>query len=410
MASDMTLVGSPSWVSGPNGWNAVQFVPITLTVSAATTQEGDAGTPEIQTLTLTDGASYGLWHVTGSATLLQFNASGTDVQAVLDALLGSSVVTVSRSGSGTGGSPYVYTITWLANGDQTQLTGAGNTGGQVGQVASGTPINIGGLSAFTWCYWMRLDSNVDAVYLLSKDNGSHSGSDFAHINGFVNSGTSESYTPSAGITAVYTIPDTAWHFYLWTWNGTSIVLYVDNMSTPKATVTTTLGNNSSDMFIGGENVVNVNSAITISQMRTYDAALGSTDRGTLNSAGEVTANQIGRWKFSEGSGSTVAQDAGSSTTHNLTATFDAAGSATSALKANAHLDATFNATGAITSALKANAHLGATFDATAAATSVMTTRDQLSGSLLVSAGFTATLTGGTPVASGNKIISPYAVY
>lgn len=351
MASDMTLVGSPSWVSGPNGWNAVQFVPITLTVSAATTQEGTAGTPEIQTLTLTDGASYGLWHVTGSSTLLQFNASDTDVQAVLDALLGSSVVTVSRSGSGTGGSPYVYTITWLANGDQTQLTGAGNTGGQVGQVASGTPINIGGLSAFTWCYWMRLDSNVDAVYLLNKDNGSHSGSDFAHINGFVNSGKSELYTPSAGITAVYTIPDTAWHFYLWTWNGTSIVLYVDNMSIPKATVTTTLGNSSSDMFIGGENVVNANSAITISQMRTYDAALGSTDRGTLNSAGEVTTNQIGRWLFSEGSGSTVAQSAGAGGTVSLASDIAIQSDATGGLGAVRHAASAISVQSALTGSL-----------------------------------------------------------
>lgn len=181
--------------------------------------------------------------------------------------------------------------------------------GSIGIASAGTPINLGAQSAWTWCYWMRLDIQEDGVYYFSKDDGGHTGSDFAHINGFITSGTSEFYSAASGINGIYAIPDAAWHFYLWTYDGTALALYVDDVYAGTINPAT-IGNNTGNLYVGGENVSNVNSAITISQMRTYSSVLGAGDRTTLAGAGEVTTNQIGRWLFSEGSGTTVAQNAG----------------------------------------------------------------------------------------------------
>ncbi len=193
-----------------------------------------------------------------------------------------------------------------------QLDGVAGT---VGIAPAGTPINLGDQSAWTWCYWIRLDTQEDAVYFLSKDDGAHTGSDFAYINGFATSGSSEWYSPAPGIADIYVIPDANWHFYLWTYNGSGVALYVDD-SYIGTVATATIGNNSGSLYVGGENVSNVNSAITISQMRTYSTVLSAGDQTTLYGAGEVETNQIGRWLFSEGSGTTVAQNAGAAPSAN----------------------------------------------------------------------------------------------
>lgn len=71
-----------------------------------------------QTITLVGGPSSGTWQIKAYGTLtaatLAYNASDATVQTALQLIpkIGGNGVTVARSGSGTGGSPYVYTLTW----------------------------------------------------------------------------------------------------------------------------------------------------------------------------------------------------------------------------------------------------------------------------------------------------------
>src|SRR3954463_1590849 len=70
-----------------------------------------------QTITLVGGPSSGTWQIRAYGTLtsaLAYNASAATVQTALQLIprIGGNGVTVARSGSGTGGSPYVYTLTW----------------------------------------------------------------------------------------------------------------------------------------------------------------------------------------------------------------------------------------------------------------------------------------------------------
>src|SRR3954463_9968297 len=70
-----------------------------------------------QTITLVGGPSSGTWQIRAYGTLtsaLAYNASAATAQTALQLIprIGGNGVTVARSGSGSGGSPYIYTLTW----------------------------------------------------------------------------------------------------------------------------------------------------------------------------------------------------------------------------------------------------------------------------------------------------------
>lgn len=70
-----------------------------------------------QTITLTGGPSSGTWQIRAYGTTtaaLAYNASAATVQTALQLIpkIGGNGVTVARSGSGSSGTPYVYTLTW----------------------------------------------------------------------------------------------------------------------------------------------------------------------------------------------------------------------------------------------------------------------------------------------------------
>ena len=73
---------------------------------------------EVQTVTLVDGPTGGIWTLTyGAETTvdLAFDAAAATVEAALQSLTGLSGVTVTRSGSGTQVDPYVYEVTFLGS-------------------------------------------------------------------------------------------------------------------------------------------------------------------------------------------------------------------------------------------------------------------------------------------------------
>lgn len=99
---------------------------ITSAVVVATTTGGDGTHDEVQTVTLTGGPTFGTFDLTWpgisadtSAVLanIPFNASAAQLQtAFVDALRTNATyrgedIVVTRSGAGTSGSPYVYTLT-----------------------------------------------------------------------------------------------------------------------------------------------------------------------------------------------------------------------------------------------------------------------------------------------------------
>jgi hypothetical protein len=117
------------------------------------------GVAEVETVTLTGGPTGGTFTLTlpasgaepaQSTTALPFNETAANVQAALAALprLGASGVTVTRTGTGTAGDPYIYTVTFGRNlGDVPQLTAANTfTGGTTPTVtvATTTPGNAAG--------------------------------------------------------------------------------------------------------------------------------------------------------------------------------------------------------------------------------------------------------------------------
>lgn len=100
---------------------------ITSAVVVATGTAGDGTHDEVQTITLTGGPTHGTWAFTwpgvsavGGATVsgLRAAAAASEVQDALNAALpiggtyeGRHIV-VTRTGSGTSGAPYVYTLTF----------------------------------------------------------------------------------------------------------------------------------------------------------------------------------------------------------------------------------------------------------------------------------------------------------
>lgn len=99
---------------------------ITAAPAVATSTGGDGTHDEVQTVTLTGGPTYGVWSLTWpgvsadtSAVLsnIPFNASAAQLQQkFVDALATNATyrgehIVVTRSGSGTSGAPYVYTLT-----------------------------------------------------------------------------------------------------------------------------------------------------------------------------------------------------------------------------------------------------------------------------------------------------------
>ncbi len=103
-------------------------------VTIVTTVPGDDSPPtnEQQTVTLTGGPTGGTFTLTfdgETTTPIAYNASAATVKAALDALSNITTVTVTRAGSGTSGSPYVYTVTFSGTGlaatDVAEMTGDG---------------------------------------------------------------------------------------------------------------------------------------------------------------------------------------------------------------------------------------------------------------------------------------------
>lgn len=99
----------------------------TAAVVVATTQAGGGGNNEVQTVTLTGGPDWGVWRINWGGVAsnisvqtrdLQFDAAADEVQNALETALtgtryaGTSQIVVTRSGAGTSGSPYVYTLTF----------------------------------------------------------------------------------------------------------------------------------------------------------------------------------------------------------------------------------------------------------------------------------------------------------
>jgi hypothetical protein len=108
-------------------------------------------TAEVQTATLTGGPTGGTWIATlpasgnepaQSTSALAHNASAATVEAALMALsrIGPGGVAVTRSGAGTSGDPYVYSITFNRRaGDLPQLTSTNTfTGGTAPTVTHAT--------------------------------------------------------------------------------------------------------------------------------------------------------------------------------------------------------------------------------------------------------------------------------
>jgi hypothetical protein len=106
-------------------------------LSPITEQSG--GTNAVWTVTVTGGPTGGDFTITvgGDTTgAIAYNASAATVDTALEAIayIPAGGVSVARSGAGTGGNPYVYTITFtggLAGTDVGAVTasGAGLTGG-----------------------------------------------------------------------------------------------------------------------------------------------------------------------------------------------------------------------------------------------------------------------------------------
>lgn len=103
--------------------------PVTMTVSTIT-QGSSTAVNEVQTLTVRlapTGGTYTLTFDGDTTGNLAYNESAATMQTELEGLttIGASNVTVTRSGSGTINSPYVYTITFvgsLAGMDVAQIT------------------------------------------------------------------------------------------------------------------------------------------------------------------------------------------------------------------------------------------------------------------------------------------------
>ncbi len=145
-----TVVDTPAWanaacyhlsvgvVSGNTPLTDYIIIPqIPVKVGAAvvaTTTAGDGTHNEVQTITLTGGPDFGTWQivwtgisadVTATTKQLSPTESAAAVQTAINEALNGTIyggglqITVTRSGAGTSGSPYVYTLTW--SGDRVNL-------------------------------------------------------------------------------------------------------------------------------------------------------------------------------------------------------------------------------------------------------------------------------------------------
>ena len=101
------------------------------TPTIATVADGDGATvSENQTIELTGGSNYGTFTIgtyNGTTGAINYNASAAEMESALNAVLGGGVVTVSRSGSGTSGSPYLYDVLWgdVSNHDEMTVASSG---------------------------------------------------------------------------------------------------------------------------------------------------------------------------------------------------------------------------------------------------------------------------------------------
>jgi len=123
--------------------------PTNGTWTMTTQTEGSAtAVDEVQTITIRLAPTGGTWTVTfgGATTAAQvFNESAANLQTDLEALasIGAGNIAVTRAGSGTVTSPYVYTCTFqgaLAGTDVAQMTSTSSLTGCAVNVDSTTPI------------------------------------------------------------------------------------------------------------------------------------------------------------------------------------------------------------------------------------------------------------------------------
>ncbi len=64
------------------------------------------------------------------------------------------------------------------------------------------------------------------------------------------------------------------------------------------------------LFLAGEDVSNANCICTLTDIRTHSDVISLANIATINSGGEAGSNLVGRWRFTEGGGTTVANSAG----------------------------------------------------------------------------------------------------
>jgi len=134
--------------------------------------------------------------------------------------------------------------------------------------------------------------------------------------------TSTGTKTSNTISAVYY----AWHHLVAVWNGSTLILYVDNVATSAvAAAGTATDDSASSLYVGS----------TVTASRTFDGfirrirlfknkALSVSDVATLWDSGNYTQNQASpvtgctaEYNFTEGSGTTVADTSGNGVTANL---------------------------------------------------------------------------------------------
>lgn len=123
----------------------------------ATSAEVGLGVNEVQTVTLTGGSTTGNFTLTYSGQTtgnIAYNASAATVVTALEALsnIGVGDVGVVRSGAGTAGDPYVYTVTFqavLGNTDVAELTSTSVVLG-INEVQSVTTSAVGGTYTITY--------------------------------------------------------------------------------------------------------------------------------------------------------------------------------------------------------------------------------------------------------------------
>lgn len=113
-----------------------------------------------------------------------------------------------------------------------------------------------------------------------------------------------------------TVSDGLWHNIVLTKAGTAVNIYVDNVLSGSATLTSTdtLTSGTITSQLGKDDSQTLQSYTGLmDEVRLYNVALGTTDIATLFAKGDVQTGLIDWYKFDEGSGTTLVDSKGSNT-------------------------------------------------------------------------------------------------